>query len=159
MSIIGNVTGFLVFIVLVVGVILSLTGRHRSKIIIAGGFGALAFTTMTRQLNVIDIVLGQVMGGAYFGSTLWTIVSLLLSLVEIAGFILLAVGAKSALSATPAPVAGPPVPYGVPAGQPPAQQPPQASAPPPGWGPVCAGCGTPGAPGQSQCARCGGALQ
>lgn len=152
MFLIGNISGFFIFLVLVVGVIFSLTGQHRSKLFFAGGFGALALTTMARQVSYI--FMGHVMGGAYYGTVPWIILSILLTLMELAGFILLLVGTRSALSGAPGPVAGPPVPYGVPSAQP-----LQASAPPPGWGPVCAGCGTPAAPGQTQCSRCGGALQ
>ena len=151
MTIMSSITGFLFFLVMVVGVILSLTGKHRSKFLFAIAFADLAGVALARQ--VMYMVMGPLLGGAYYGSVPWIVATIMLSLMEIAGFVVLIIGARSALSTPSAPVAGAgmPVPYGVPAGQPPGM------APAPG-GPVCPSCGLPAMPGQPRCARCGTAL-
>ncbi len=151
MMIASTITGWIFFLVFVVGFILAITGRHRSKLFFIIAFAVMAVATLGRQ--VMYLVLGGLLGGGFYGGSAYGILSILLSLLELGGFVVLLVGVRAAVSQPSDPLAA--IPAGVPA---PYGMPPGVPAPPPAAGPVCRTCGTPAGPGQTQCVRCGGAL-
>ena len=146
MYMLTTLTGWIFFLVFVVGLILSLTATHRSKFLFAIAFAVMALATLARQ--VMYLFLGNLLGGGFYGGSAWGVITILLSLLELGGFVVLLVGVRLALTTPSAPPVGMPTPYGVPPTAAPAYQ----------AGPVCRTCGTPGAPGQPQGTRCGAAL-